>query len=206
MTDRKGYHHGNLRQALIDAALALIGERGAGGVSFAEAARRAGVSPTAPYRHFRDRDDLLAETARRGFERFGDRLEAAWSGGRPTPLRAFEAVGRAYLAFAREEPAYFTAMFEAGVHEAADAGLRAAGDRAFGVLLAACAALAAQAPPERRPPAHMMAYHVWSLAHGVAALFGRDGAARPCPIDPDELLEAGAAVYLRGLGLIPPAG
>jgi AcrR family transcriptional regulator len=69
--DRKGggrpYHHGNLRDALVHAALKLIAEKGPGGFTFAEAARSAGVSPAAPYRHFRDRDELMAEIALRGF-------------------------------------------------------------------------------------------------------------------------------------------
>ena len=69
-TGRRGYHHGNLREALIRAALALIAEKGPSGFTFAEAARSAGVSPAAPYRHFRDRDELMADVARRGFERF----------------------------------------------------------------------------------------------------------------------------------------
>ena len=204
MTDRKPYHHGNLRQALVDAALALIGEKGPAGFSFAEAARRAGVSPAAPYRHFKDRDALIAETARIGFGRFADRLEAAWNGGAPSALTAFDAVGRAYLAFARDERAYFAAMFEAGVRPETDADLRREADRAFGVLYGACAALAAQAPPERRPPAHMMAYHIWALSHGVAALFGRaEPGAGAASMSAEDMLESGSAIYLRGLGLIP---
>jgi AcrR family transcriptional regulator len=202
MGDRKGYHHGNLRQALIDAALGLIGERGPVGVSFAEAARRAGVSPAAPYRHFRDRDDLLAETARLGFERFAARLEAAWAGGRPDPLAAFEALGRAYLAFAREESAFFAAMFDPGIRAVAEPSLTEAGARAFDVLYRACAALVERLPPDRRPPPHMMAYHFWALAHGVATLFGRAEAGH-APIAPEEMLEAGSIIYLRGLGLLP---
>src|SRR5579871_6762023 len=87
---RRGYHHGNLREALIDAALELIGGKGPAGFTIAEAARLAGVSPAAPYRHFRDADALLAEVALRGFERLAQRLTAAWSGGRPEPVRAFE--------------------------------------------------------------------------------------------------------------------
>ncbi len=63
---RKGYHHGNLREALIEAALKLIAEKGPAGFSFAEAARAAGVSPAAPYRHFEDKDALLADVAMRG--------------------------------------------------------------------------------------------------------------------------------------------
>jgi AcrR family transcriptional regulator len=61
----RGYHHGNLKEALIRAALALIAQKGPAGVTFAEAARWAGVSPAAPYRHFRDRDELLADVAAR---------------------------------------------------------------------------------------------------------------------------------------------
>src|SRR5437588_682343 len=98
---RRGYHHGNLREALIRATLDLIAERGLSGFTFAEAARAAGVSSAAPYRHYRDRQGLIADVAREGFERFGAELEKAWNGGRPTPLAAFENIGRAHLAFAR---------------------------------------------------------------------------------------------------------
>src|ERR1700745_4056730 len=104
----RGYHHGNLREALIRAALELIAQKGPAGFTFAEAARWAGVSPAAPYRHFRDRDELMANVALRGFELFGVALEKAWSEGRPDPLSAFENVGKAYLQFAREEPAYYS--------------------------------------------------------------------------------------------------
>ncbi|MEM8753093.1 MAG: TetR/AcrR family transcriptional regulator, partial [Pseudomonadota bacterium] len=143
---RKSYHHGNLKSALVDAVLSLISEKGPNGFSFAEAARRAGVSPAAPYRHFRDRDELLVETARRGYELFAARLEAAWDEGRPSALSAFERVGRAYLGFARAEPAYFAAMFEAGVSLDDDVELRTAADRAFRALERACAALADKMP------------------------------------------------------------
>ena len=109
---RSGYHHGNLREAMIEAALNLIRERGPGGFSFAEVARLVGVSGAAPYRHFRDRNALMAEIARQGFERFTADLSAAWQGGKPDPVRAFENVGRAYLSFARREPAAYAAMFD----------------------------------------------------------------------------------------------
>ena len=91
----RSYHHGNLKQALLEAARKLIEEHGAFGFSLTEAARLAGVSPAAPYRHFRDRDALLAEVASSGFERFTARLDAAWNNGIPTPLAAFENLGRA---------------------------------------------------------------------------------------------------------------
>src|SRR5436190_14718653 len=102
----RGYHHGNLKEALIRAALELIGKKGPAGFTFAEAARWVGVSPAAPYRHFRDRDELLANVALRGFSLLETMLERAWNGGRPNPSDAFENVGRAYLEFARGEPAY----------------------------------------------------------------------------------------------------
>ena len=198
---RRGYHHGNLREALVEAALELIGEKGPAGFTFAEASRHAGVSPAAPYRHFRDRDALLAEVARRGFERFAEQLAAAWDEGRPNVRAAFDRLGKAYLAFARSEPAYFSAMFESGLSLAEHRELAEAGERAFGVLRSACEAIVAGMPAARRPPAMMMALHIWSLSHGIASLFARgDRARRPIPMRPDELLEAAVLIYLDGLG------
>lgn len=200
--ERRGYHHGNLKEALIEAAMRLISEKGAGGFTFAEAARAAGVSPAAPYRHFRDREALIADVARRGFEAFGAALARAWDQGRPTPRSAFDRIGRAYLDFAAAEPAYFSAMFESGLSFADHPEVRAEGDRAFGVLREACEAVIATLPADRRPPAMMMALHIWALAHGIAALFARgDQARRPIPMRPDELLEAAGLVYLEGLGV-----
>jgi AcrR family transcriptional regulator len=201
---RRGYHHGNLREALISAALDLISKKGPAGFTFADAARAAGVSPAAPYRHFRDRDALMADVARRGFEGFAEVLSKAWDGGKPTPRIAFERVGRAYLEFARKEPALFAAMFESGLSPVEYPALREAGDRAFAVLREACEVLVATLPKERRPPALMMALHIWSLSHGIAALFARgDGARRTIPMTPEELLEAAILIYLDGLGMSP---
>ena len=205
--EARGYHHGNLKEALIQAARDLIAEKGPAGFTFAEAARFAGVSPAAPYRHFRDRDDLLADVARRGFEQFADALTKAWDDGRPDPMTAFERMGRAYLSFARTEPAYYSAMFEAGIAPNTSAELAAAGDRAFATMRMACERIVARLPSAKRPPVLMVALHVWSLSHGIASLFGRgDAARRPLPMSSDELLEAGVLVYLRGLGLEDPAG
>ncbi len=202
-TGRRGYHHGNLREALIRAALNLIAEKGPAGFTFADAARSAGVSSAAPYRHFRDRQALLADVARRGFELFEERLDRAWNESRPDPFAAFENVGRAYLAFAREEPAFYSAMFEAGLPLDGDPDLHEAADRAFAVLRRAADAFCARLPSDRRPPALMMSLHLWSLAHGIASLFARaDGGRRKLPMTPEELLEAGVLVYLRGLSLI----
>jgi AcrR family transcriptional regulator len=201
----RGYHHGNLKEALLRAALELIAQKGPAGFTFAEAARWAGVSPAAPYRHFRDRDELLANVALRGFERFEVVLTRAWDDGRPDALAALDRLGKAYLEFARSEPAYYSAMFEAGIPLSASPELREAGDRAFAVLRAAAEKLCAQMPPAKRPPTLMVALHIWSLSHGVASLFGRgDAARRTLPMSAEELLEAGVLVYLRGLGFATP--
>jgi AcrR family transcriptional regulator len=198
----RGYHHGNLKEALLQAALDLIAQKGAAGFTFADAARMAGVSPAAPYRHFRDRDELLTSIAQRGFEQFEAQLSAAWDDGRPDTVSAFMRVGTAYLAFAREEPAFYSAMFESGLPTDTTPSLMAAGERAFGVLRAAAERLAALAPSGLpRPPAMMMALHIWSMAHGIASLFARgDAARRKLPMSPEELLEAEVLIYLRGLG------
>jgi AcrR family transcriptional regulator len=186
---------------LIRAALDLIGEKGPAGFTFADAARWAGVSPAAPYRHFRDRDALMADVARQGFERFEAFLQTAWNEGRPDPFTAFNNLGKAYLAFARTEPAYFAAMFEAGIPLDSNPELRLAGDRAFAILRAASEALSEKLPKEGRPPASMMALHIWSVSHGIASLFGRgDAARRKLPMSPEELLEAAVLIYLQGLG------
>lgn len=201
----RGYHHGNLRETLIRAALELIKEKGPAGFTFADAARWAGVSPAAPYRHFRDRDALLADVARRGFDQFEAALTRAWDEGKPNTFAAFDRLGKAYLDFARREPAYYSAMFEAGVPLDADPGLKDAGDRAFAVLRRAAEKLVLQAPEKERPPALMVALHIWSLTHGIASLFGRgDAARRSLPMPADDLLEAGFLVYLKGLGITAP--
>jgi AcrR family transcriptional regulator len=204
---RRSYHHGNLREALISAALDLIAQKGPAGFTFAEAARAAGVSPAAPYRHFRDRDALMADVALRGFQHFEQRLTTAWDKGRPSPLTALERIGSAYLAFAREEPAYFSAMFEAGLPVAEHRDLQEAGDQAFGVLRQACEVIVATLPQDRRPPAMMMALHIWAQSHGIASLFARgDAARRSLPMTPEELLEAATLIYLQGLGITAKTG
>src|SRR6202020_3228028 len=187
----RGYHHGNLREALIRAALELIATKGTAGFTFAEAARFAGLSPAAPYRHFRDRDELLASIALRGFHQFEAALAQAWDEGRPDVFFALDRLGKAYLDFARSEPAYYSAMFEAGIPLTDKPELREAGDRAFAVLRSAAEKLCALVPARDRPPALMVALHIWAMAHGVASLFGRgDAARRALPIAAEELLEA----------------
>ncbi len=200
---KRGYHHGNLRQALVEAALSLIADQGPQGFTLSEAAKAADVTPAAVYRHFAGRDDLLAEVARQGFDIFAALLEYAFDEGRPTPLAAFEATGRAYLAFARKYPGHYQAMFESGLTPGNHPDLAAVAGKARATMDRAASRLTEALPPARRPPAAMVSAHVWALSHGVVELYLRgNGGSTPYP--PEDLLETGVGIYLRGLGLLPP--
>lgn len=201
---KRGYHHGNLRQALVEAALTLIAEKGPQGFTLSEAAKAADVTPAAVYRHFTGRDELMAEVARQGFEIFAALMDYAYNNGQPTALAAFEATGRAYLAFARKYPGHYQAMFESGLSLQGNPELAAVASKASGVLEKAATALSAHIPPEKRPPPAMFSAHIWALSHGVVELFTRGAPGARSPFPPEDLLEAGIGIYLRGLGLLPP--
>ncbi|APE43301.1 TetR family transcriptional regulator [Sulfitobacter alexandrii] len=201
---KRGYHHGNLRQALVDAALELIESRGPTGFTLSEAAKQAGVTPAAVYRHFDGREDLIAEAARQGYEIFADLMDFAYQSGQPSALKAFEATGRAYLAFARKYPGHYIAMFESGISVNRTPELAAVAGRANAVLERAATDLSKHIPDDRRPPASMFSAHIWAMSHGVVELFARNSPGRASPFPPDDLLETGIGIYLRGLGLIRP--
>lgn len=201
---KRGYHHGNLRQALVDAALHLIETLGPTGFTLSEAAKTAGVTPAAVYRHFEGREQLIAECARQGHAIFAEGMERAYAGGQPSALAAFEATGRAYLAFARNHPGHYMAMFESGISVNATPELAAAAAKSRGVLEQAAIALSQHIVPEKRPPPAMFAAHVWAMSHGVVELFARGRPGAAAPFSPEDLLETGIGIYLRGLGLIRP--
>ncbi len=201
---KRGYHHGNLKAALVEGALQLIEAKGPTGFTLSEAAKQAGVTPAAVYRHFEGRDDLIAEAAREGYEVFGDLMEYAYAGGQPSALAAFESTGRAYLAFARKYPGHYVAMFESGISINRSPELAAVANRALGVLEKAATDLSKHIPPEKRPPPQMFSAHIWALSHGVVELFARGSPGTKSPFEPEDLLETGIGIYLRGLGLIKP--
>ena len=201
---KRGYHHGNLRQALIDAALELITEKGPTGFTLSEAAKKAGVTPAAVYRHFEGREDLIAEAARQGYEIFADLMQYAYDSGQPSALAAFEATGRAYLAFARKYPGHYISMFESGISVNRTPELAQAATRARGVLEQAADDLSKHIPADKRPPASMFSAHIWAMSHGVVELFARNSPGTQSPFPPEDLLETGIGIYLRGLGLIRP--
>ena len=199
---KRGYHHGNLRQALIDAALELIEAKGPTGFTLSEAAKQAGVTPAAVYRHFEGREDLIAEAALQGYDIFADLMEYAYQSGQPSALAALEATGRAYLAFARKYPGHYIAMFESGIPVNRSPELAAVSARATAVLEKAATDLSQHIPADKRPPASMFSAHIWAMSHGVVELFARNSPGRASPFPPDDLLESGIGIYLRGLGLI----
>ncbi len=204
--NRKGYHHGNLKQALVDATLDLVQAYGPQAVTLAHAAKKVGVSPAAPYRHFRSKDALYEEIACQGFEIFADLMEYAYEKAQPSPLTAFEATGRAYLAFARKYPGHYILMFESSISLVTNPDLARAVDRARNVLHTAADQLVSKIPPARRPPATVISNHIWALSHGVVELFARPVAGSRTQFPPEDLLEAGIGIYLRGLGLVDPDG
>jgi len=201
---KRGYHHGNLKQALIDAALKLIEAQGPQGFTLSDAAKSAGVTPAAVYRHFAGRDDLIAEIARQGFEIFADLMDHAYQTGGRSALAAFEATGRAYLAFARKFPGHYMAMFESGISLNANPDLARAAERSRQVFTRSAEALSQHIPEGKRPPASMFSAHIWAMSHGVVELFTRGAPGARAPFPPEEILETGIGIYLRGLGLLPP--
>ncbi|MGW2541629.1 TetR/AcrR family transcriptional regulator [Kitasatospora sp. NPDC001574] len=156
--ERPGYHHGNLRRAVLDAALAAIAESGPSGWSLRELARRAGVSHAAPAHHFGDKAGVLTAVAAEGFELFADSLERAAG----DPFGA----GVAYVRFAVDHRAYFEVMFRPELYRADDPEMAAARERAGAVLAASGRKLSPSGGADR-----LSTIAAWSLAHGFAALW-----------------------------------
>ena len=171
-SDRKAaYHHGDLRQALIDSALALIQEKqDAKTLSMREVARQAGVSNAAPYRHFADKDALLAAVAVKGFRILTGYLREGVNSVPGEPLQQLQASGVAYVKFAIAHPSYYRVMFSAfQPGDAKSPELNEAGLDAFGVLVEVIAS--GQAVGQVRPgEARQLAWVAWSLVHGLAML------------------------------------
>jgi len=192
---KRGYHHGNLRAALVSATRELLAARGPRGFTLADAARKAGVSAAAPYRHFTDRDALMRAVAHEGFILFGKRIFAATKDHRD-PREALVAMGRAYLAFARAEPGYYAAMF--ALRHGDDAPPDEEHAAAFQLLISTIASILA----ERRLPddaACPLAFQIWSLSHGVATL-DMAGHLDDAVMSAEDILVGGAMALLAANG------
>jgi AcrR family transcriptional regulator len=163
------YHHGNLRRALLDEAIATIRAEGVEGVTLREIGARLGVSRTALYRHFADKRALLTGVAIEGFRELRNRLVAAWEEGGHT-VAAFEAMGAAYIGFAAANPSHYRVMFGSFVGpEQREPELAVEGKAAFNALVSALDALRREALV-RNEDTELIATFVWSVVHGVAML------------------------------------
>lgn len=161
------------RQRCLDQALALLQAGSVEALSLRAVARRAGVSATAPYRHFESKEALLAALATQGFQQFEAALRSASPGGvHLITIESFCEMGIQYVRFAQEQPAYYRLMFGSSIADpAAYPALDEAAMAAFSVLLQSIEVL--QRVGEIRPgPAHPIAAHVWSVCHGFSALLG----------------------------------
>jgi AcrR family transcriptional regulator len=166
---RARYHHGDLRRALLEAAVRTIQKQGFAALTLRAVGDELGVSRSALYRHFADKSALLTAVASEGFRMLGRDLFAAWEAG-GKGQRGFEAMGEAYVRFALQNPWHYRVMFGGGFElDAADPELNEAGTAAFGALLDALVACQAQGLVRRDDP-QTQANFVWAVVHGIAML------------------------------------
>jgi AcrR family transcriptional regulator len=196
------YHHGDLRRALLAAAVGILRRRGGKALTLREAARRAGVSQTAPYRHFRDKEALLAAVAEDGFRSLRDAIGAA--GSAPEPFAKLRAMSVAYVRFAAEHPQHYRVMFSPEVRGSRHPPLREAAVSAFSELLPPIVeGLGIADASSDEVGARAMA--VWALVHGLS-LLAIDDQVPPIVkerVPLDRLTEAVARVLVEGLGRAP---
>jgi AcrR family transcriptional regulator len=166
----KGYHHGDLRDALIHTALGMVTEEGAWDFTLREVARRAGVSHMAPYNHFEDKSALLAEVAAVGFESLTQALEAAARGQPRSARSAFGDIIAAYVRFGVEHPAHYRLMFGAELAEKARYPTLEAANAAACAVLTGPLERGQASGPARLVSMRDQALAAWSLVHGLTTL------------------------------------
>jgi AcrR family transcriptional regulator len=165
---KAAYHHGNLQRALLDAALALVEESGMHGFTLREAARRAGVSQAAPYRHYADKAALLTALAEEGFRALSERMSAEVAASPASA--AIVAAGTGYLLFAAENPAHYRVMFGPGLaKDAPPCATNVAGRGCFQVLFGAVEQ-GQRVGAVRAGDTNEIALIAWSVVHGLASL------------------------------------
>jgi len=192
---RQSYHHGDLKRALTSAALSLVAEKGPKGFTLTEAARRAGVSAAAPYRHFADKAELLAAVAEQGFRDLHTDLAAAADRVSDPKERVVE-LGRAYVRWAIAHPDHYQVMFGAESLKAEQPSMATAGEQAFGDLLEAITKCQEAGVVEAQDPREVAA-PLWSLVHGIASLaIGGQLSAVGIVQAPDELIAGVVAQVL----------
>lgn len=199
------YHHGNLRQALLDAARDLVEREGAEALTLRAAARRAGVSQAAPYRHFADKRALLAGVAEEGFRALADGMRRAAAAHAADPLGRLQALGLAYVGFATGHPSHFRVMFG---RELADRSpypsLEEAAAEAFGLLVDGVAECQ-RAGHVRAGEPRDLALAAWSAIHGLSALVVDGQLLRLEAREAYELAQSVTTALFLGLAAAPDA-
>lgn len=165
---RRSYHHGDLRAKLIDTVRKLVEKKGPDGFSVTEASRLAGVSSAAPYKHFRDRHQIVQAVAAAGMARLGDRMRAGLAAAPASGHARIQAIGQGYIDFARAEPGVFRLMFGLTDHHSEDPELVEAGAATYGVLVTEVAQFLDL--PEDDPDVRARAYMLWTFVHGHSFL------------------------------------
>jgi AcrR family transcriptional regulator len=164
---KRRYHHGDLRTALMHASVALIAKHGVQGLALSDAAHQAGVSVAAPYRHFKDKEALLAEIAREGFVKFRDGLARALETHPNDKVKRLVEMGVAYVDFALKHRAHFKVMWEGGLKKDKYPELAEAAHQAYLLLEAAVLDLLPAAAHERQ---QALITAAWTTVHGFASL------------------------------------
>jgi AcrR family transcriptional regulator len=168
---KRGYHHGDLKAAIVGAALKLIAKRGPRGFALSEAAKLAGVSVGAPYRHFADKETLFSAIAAQGFLELCDRLETASMTNGENPRERLVAIGTTYVRFAVERPSHFQVMFDAAIHRRKDPAVDVPTDRAFRILTAAVHEAFGKKDARAE---EVLTAAIWAMMHGHAIFAMQD--------------------------------
>jgi AcrR family transcriptional regulator len=167
---KRAYHHGDLRESVIAAAVQIIGKRGPKALTLRSVAHRLGVSQTAPYRHFASKEALLAAVAAEGFRTLEKRIEAEMVLAGGDPVERFRAIGIAYMAFAIEHPAHFTIMYAARPPEFSQGPVADASRHAFKLTKEAVERCQREGRAPKGDPSRIVVA-AWAFVHGLAMLY-----------------------------------
>ncbi len=192
---KKKYHHGDLRGQLLEAVRHLVEKNGADGFSIAEACRLAGVSTAAPYKHFKDRSEILRDVVFLAMGRLRDGMQAAADAHPPGTVARIAALGQSYIDFARTEPELFRMMFSQTDGHRDDAELAETGDNTFGIVIGVVADHLGVAVEDEE--AKLRAYALWCFVHGHSFLMLDD------KLHGEKMIDEGQLLLAVGAGMLP---
>ncbi len=199
---RRPYHHGNQREAILQAALKLVETVGPGGITLRATARLAGVSQAAPYRHFASKEALLAAVAEEGFRAL-TAMQRDSTRDKADPIEGFQALGLAYIGFASSHPSHFRVMFAPEVADkVAYPALAEAAAEAFGLLVDVIAQCQKAGKVKGGDPKEL-ALAAWSVVHGLSALVVDRQLSELYPVKVEEMARSVTQRLFDGLLLHP---